>query len=58
MWSMSGPVPRAERGGYPERGKDPGENNVIHSQGSGPREQRYGDEQNKLVSYFGVHVSA
>jgi hypothetical protein len=52
---MSAPGPRGcniEGGHSAERGKDPGENNVIHSPGSGPIEQRYGDEQNKLVSCF------
>src|SRR5262249_19095063 len=56
--SMLAPGPwgcSAENGDGTERGKDRGENSVIHSPGDGGAEQRQSTEQNKGADGLGVH---
>jgi hypothetical protein len=55
---MLAPVPwacGAENGDGPERGKDRGENSVLHRPGGGCAEEREGGEQNKAACSLGVH---
>ena len=55
---MLAPVPwacGAENGDGSERGKDRGENSVLHSPGGGCAEEREGGEQNKAACSLGVH---